>query len=276
MSVAAEPALAVERPPPPARGWPAARIAGYVLTGLWIALGAGIVLYLVSAWRPDLFARYAPLYLSGLLTTLQLVVVSVLCGAILSVPLALGRVSRNPVFSGLAYAYVYFFRGTPLLAQTFLIYYGLGQFRPQLEAVGLWWFFREAWYCGVFAFTLNTAAYQAEILRGAVDSVGRGQWEGSAALGLSKLQTLRLVIVPQALIVALRPYGNEIVLMIKGSAIIAIITVYDLMGETRRAYSRTFDFQTYIWAALIYLAVVETLRHATDWIERRITRHLKR
>jgi polar amino acid transport system permease protein len=247
-----------------------------VLTGLWIALGAGIVLYLVSAWRPDLFARYAPLYLSGLLTTLQLVIVSVLCGAVLSVPLALGRVSRNPVFSGLAYAYVYFFRGTPLLAQTFLIYYGLGQFRPQLEAVGLWWFFREAWYCGVFAFTLNTAAYQAEILRGAVDSVGRGQWEGSAALGLSKLQTLRLVIVPQALIVALRPYGNEIVLMIKGSAIIAIITVYDLMGETRRAYSRTFDFQTYIWAALIYLAVVETLRHATDWIERRITRHLKR
>jgi polar amino acid transport system permease protein len=276
VSVAAEPALAVERPPPPARGWPAARIAGYVLTGLWIALGAGIVLYLVSAWRPDLFARYAPLYLSGLLTTLQLVVVSVLCGAVLSVPLALGRVSRNPVFSGLAYAYVYFFRGTPLLAQTFLIYYGLGQFRPQFEAVGLWWFFREAWYCGVFAFTLNTAAYQAEILRGAVDSVGRGQWEGSAALGLSKLQTLRLVIVPQALIVALRPYGNEIVLMIKGSAIIAIITVYDLMGETRRAYSRTFDFQTYIWAALIYLAVVETLRHATDWIERRITRHLKR
>jgi polar amino acid transport system permease protein len=276
VSVAAEPALAVERPPPPARGWPAARIAGYVLTGLWIALGAGIVLYLVSAWRPDLFARYAPLYLSGLLTTLQLVIVSVLCGAVLSVPLALGRVSRNPVFSGLAYAYVYFFRGTPLLAQTFLIYYGLGQFRPQLEAVGLWWFFREAWYCGVFAFTLNTAAYQAEILRGAVDSVGRGQWEGSAALGLSKLQTLRLVIVPQALIVALRPYGNEIVLMIKGSAIIAIITVYDLMGETRRAYSRTFDFQTYIWAALIYLAVVETLRHATDWIERRITRHLKR
>jgi polar amino acid transport system permease protein len=255
VSVAAEPALAVERPPPPARGWPAARIAGYVLTGLWIALGAGIVLYLVSAWRPDLFARYAPLYLSGLLTTLQLVVVSVLCGAVLSVPLALGRVSRNPVFSGLAYAYVYFFRGTPLLAQTFLIYYGLGQFRPQFEAVGLWWFFREAWYC---------------------DSVGRGQWEGSAALGLSKLQTLRLVIVPQALIVALRPYGNEIVLMIKGSAIIAIITVYDLMGETRRAYSRTFDFQTYIWAALIYLAVVETLRHATDWIERRITRHLKR
>jgi polar amino acid transport system permease protein len=93
---------------------------------------------------------------------------------------------------------------------------------------------------------------------------------------MGRLQTLYKVILPQALIVALRPYGNEIILMIKGSAIVAIITVYDLMGETRRAYSRTFDFQTYIWAALIYLSVVETLRHAIEWIERRITRHLKR
>ena len=84
------------------------------------------------------------------------------------------------------------------------------------------------------------------------------------------------MILPQALIVALRPYGNEIILMIKGSAIVAIITVSDLMGETRLAYSRSFDFQTYIWAALIYLALVETLRHVIEWIERRITRHLIR
>lgn len=128
----------------------------------------------------------------------------------------------------------------------------------------------------LLAFTLNTAAYQAEILRGAIESIPRGQWEGAASLGLPKFLTLRKIILPQALIVALRPYGNEIVLMIKGSAIIAIITVYDLMGETRRAYSRTFDFQTYIWAAMIYLVIVETLRHMVDWIERRITRHLKR
>ena len=75
---------------------------------------------------------------------------------------------------------------------------------------------------------------------------------------------------------ALRPYGNEIILMIKGSAIVAIITVYDLMGETRRAFSRTFDFQTYLWAALLYLSLVEALRHLVEWIERRITRHLIR
>jgi len=278
MSMPASTAVAepVERPPPEARRWSRARVAGAVLLAFWAALGLGLALYLTSAWNPELFARYAPNYLSGLLVTLRLVGASILLGALLSVPIAYGRMSRNAALSGLAYAYVYFFRGTPLLAQTFLVYYGFGQFRPELEAVGLWAFFREAWWCAVFAFTLNTAAYQAEILRGAVQSVGRSQWEGAAALGLTKLQTLRKVILPQALIVALRPYGNEIILMIKGSAIVAIITVYDLMGETRRAYSRSFDFQTYIWAALIYLALVETLRHAVEWIERRLTRHLKR
>ncbi len=128
----------------------------------------------------------------------------------------------------------------------------------------------------MLAFTLNTAAYQAEILRGAIESVGKGQWEGAASLGLTKWQTLRKVILPQALIVALRPYGNELILMIKGSAIVAIITVYDLIGVTRLAFSRSFDFQTYVWAARLYLVLVETLRHATEWIERRITRHMKR
>jgi polar amino acid transport system permease protein len=267
---------AVDRPPPPARRWTGARITGHVLMALWIALGVGLALFLIFAWNRELFDRYSGNYVSGLIVTLQLVGLSIVLGAALSVPVAYARSSSNPLLAWPAYAYVYFFRGTPLLAQTFLIYYGLGQFRPQLEAVGLWTFFREAWYCAVLAFTLNTAAYQAEILRGAVRSVPRGQWEGAASLGIGRWTTLQKIILPQALIVALRPYGNEIILMIKGSAIVAIITVYDLMGETRRAYSRSFDFQTYIWAAIIYLAIVETLRNAIDWIERRITRHLKR
>lgn len=269
-------AAAVDKPPPPARGWPRERIVGTALVGFWVVFGLGLLAYMAAAWNPELFARYAPYYLSGLGVTLSLVGLSIVIGAVLSVPIAYARMSRNPVLGALSYAYVYFFRGTPLIAQTFLVYYGLGSFRPQLEMVGLWWFFREAWYCAIFTFSLNTAAYQAEILRGAIESVGRGQWEGAAALGLSKLQTLWKVILPQALIVALRPYGNEIILMIKGSAIVAIITVYDLMGETRRAYSRSFDFQTYLWAALIYLAIVETLRNAIEWIEKTITVHLKR
>ncbi|MDP3898832.1 MAG: ABC transporter permease [Mesorhizobium sp.] len=265
-----------ERPPALARPWGGKRMAGTALVALWIAIGFGMIAYFVTAWNPDLFNRYLPYYMSGILVTLTLVGISIVIGAVLSVPIAYARMSQNRLLSAVSYGYVYFFRGTPLLAQTFLIYYGLGSFRPQLEAVGLWTFFREAWYCAIFAFSLNTAAYQAEILRGAIQSVGRGQWEGAASLGLSRWTTLSRIILPQALIVALRPYGNEIILMIKGSAIVAIITVYDLMGETRRAYSRSFDFQTYLWAAIIYLVMVETLRNGVEWIERRITRHLKR
>jgi polar amino acid transport system permease protein len=276
MSVTLQASETVHRPPPPARGWPRERVVGTALVALWALLGIGLVLYLFNAWNPALFEKYAPLYLKGVGVTLTLVALSMVIGSVLSLPIAYARMSKNPVLNALSYGYVYFFRGTPLLAQTFLIYYGLGSFRPQLETLGLWSFFREAWYCGVLAFSLNTAAYQAEILRGAIESVSKGQWEAAAALGLSKFQTMRKIVLPQALIVALRPYGNEVILMIKGSAIVAIITVYDLMGETRRAYSRTFDFQTYLWAALIYLSMVETLRNGVEWIERRITRHLKR
>ena len=146
----------------------------------------------------------------------------------------------------------------------------------ELKALGLWGFFRDAWNCALLTFTLNTAAYQAEILRGAIESVPRGQHEGAASLGLPNRITFFKIILPQALIVALRPYGNEIILMIKGSAIVAIVTVFDLMGETRRAFSRTFDYQTYLWAALLYLMIVEFMRNLWAWLEARLTRHLKR
>lgn len=266
----------VERPPLPERTWTRQRIAGHLIMGLWALLGVGLVWFLAASWDTQLFRKYAPGYVSGLGITLALVGISIVLGAVISVPVAYARMSKNPVLSGLAYAYVYFFRGTPLLAQTFLVYYGVGSFKAELDAVGLWSFFREAFNCAIFAFSLNTAAYQAEMLRGAIESVPRGQWEGAASLGLHKMQTMWKIILPQAAIVALRPYGNEVILMIKGSAIVAIITVYDLMGITRLTYARTFDFQSYIWAAIIYLMIVEVLRRAIDWIERRITKHLKR
>lgn len=270
--------LIAARPAPPAPRKPltATRILALVILALWAALALAMLALVVTGWDEAKFLRYGPRYLSGLWTTVTLVGQAVILGAILSLPLAFARMSNNRVIGAIAYSYVYVFRGTPLLAQLFLIYYGLGSFRPQLEAVGLWWFFREAWYCGLLSLTLNTAAYQAEILRGAIESVPRGQHEGAAALGLSKSVALRKIILPQALIVALRPYGNEIILLIKGSAVVAIVTVYDLMGETRYAFSRTFDYQTYLWAAIFYLAIVETLRHLWAWLEARLTRHLKR
>ncbi|ESY03053.1 amino acid ABC transporter permease [Mesorhizobium sp. LNJC399B00] len=276
MSVVTRAAVDIEKPPPRARGWPRARVVGYALVGFWILFGIGIAVYLVYAWNGEFFARYAPAYLQGLGTTLALVAISMVLGALFSLPVTYARMSTNRYLSVLAYCYVYFFRGTPLLVQVYLVYYGLGSFRVQLESVGLWWFFRDAFNCGVFAFALNTAAYQAEILRGAIESVPRGQWEGAASLGLHKLQTLRKVVLPQAFIVALRPYGNELVLMIKASAIVAIITVYDLMGIAKLAYAKSFDFQAYVWVAIVYLVMVEILRHGVEWIERRITIHLIR
>ncbi|KAB0681890.1 ABC transporter permease [Aureimonas leprariae] len=263
-------------PPAPPRPRPRPRIAGIIVLGLWLLLGLGLVWTLIQAYDPELMARYAPLYMSGLRTTITLVLISFVVGAILSIPIALGRTSANGLARGLTFSYVYFFRGTPLIAQIFLVYYGIGQFRGAFETVGLWWFFRDAWYCALFSLSLNTAAYQAEILRGSIMSVPRGQWEGARSLGLPGYVTFSRVILPQAMIVALRPYANEIILMVKASAIVAIITVLDLFGETRRAYSRTFDFQTYLWAAVLYLAIVEILRHATNFAERRLIRHLKR
>lgn len=266
------------QPAPPVEGfrWTGMQVLGAALLGFWILAGIALVAWLIGAWDIDKVRTYGPKLISGLGVTLTLVGISITIGAVLSVPIAFGRMSSNRIISALAYGYVYFFRGTPLIAQLFLIYYGFGSFREELEAVGLWVFFRDAWNCALLAFTLNTAAYQAEILRGAIESVSRGQHEGAAALGLTPFQTFHRIILPQAMIVALRPYGNEIILMIKGSAIVAIVTVFDLFGETRRAYSRTFDFQIYIWAAIFYLVIVETLRNVWAKLEQRLTRHLKR
>ena len=224
----------------------------------------------------ELLQNYGPRMLSGLLVTLELVALSITFGAVLAVPIALGRMSRNRAIGALSFAYVYAVRGTPLLAQTFLVYYGAGQFRAELQAVGLWWLFKDAFFCCVLTFTLNTAAYQAEILRGAIMSVPRGQSEAAMSLGLAPRAVFRMVVAPQAILLALRPLGNEIILMIKGSSVAAIVTVFDLMGATRLAYSRSFDFQVYLWAAVLYLALVEIIRRVWDHIEHRLTRHIRR
>jgi polar amino acid transport system permease protein len=267
---------AMPPPPPLPRSWTLARLSGYGFLGFWLAGAIGLALLLYGGFDPESYTRYGPKFLHGLIVTLQIVFLSVLIGSVLSLPAAAGRMSRNPLAAVPAFAFVYFFRGTPLIAQTFLVYYGAGSFREPLEAVSLWWFFRDPFFCVIFTFSLNTAAYQAEILRGAIGNVDKGQWEAGRAMGLSKFAIYRHIILPQAMIVALRPYGNEIVLMIKGSAIASIVTVFDLMGETRRAFSRTFDFQTYIWAAIFYLILVELLRRLWARLEGRLTRHLVR
>lgn len=222
----------------------------------------------------DLMARYGLRFLDGVWVTLQLVGLSVFLGVLLAVPLALARVEGGKALSRTAWTYSYFFRGTPLLAQTFLVYYGAGQFREQLTDIGLWWFFRDAFNCAVFTFTLNTAAYQSEILRGGIQSLPAGQMEAAQALGLSRVLAYRKIILPQALAIGLRPLGNELVLMIKASAIASVITVYDLMGVTRLAFSRSYDMEVYLWAAVLYLLMVEIIRRVWNVLERRLNRHL--
>lgn len=267
---------AVVAAPPSARRWESVTFAGMVAIGIWAIIFIGFGTLLISSVDSDRFATYGGRIVFGFLTTLQLVALSAVLGAALSIPIAAGRLSHGRVSSAPAYAYSYFFRGTPLLAQIFLIYYGAGQFAPQLKAAGLWWVFKDAFNCAVLAFGLNSAAYQAEILSGAIRNVSIGQIEAARALGLHEWATLRKIVIPQALISALRPYGNEVVLLMKASAIASIVTVLDLMGQTRFVFSKTFDLSVYFWAAVFYLVAVQVLSHGVNAAERRITRHLRR
>ncbi|PWB33969.1 ABC transporter permease [Pseudomonas sp. SDI] len=225
--------------------------------------------------NPDLLERYGPRFIDGLLVTGKLVAISFTLGALLGLLLALARMSKSLLVQRLAAGYIYFFRGSPLLAQLFLLYYGLGSFKSLWQDIGLWWFFRDAWFCTLAAFTLNTAAYQAEIFRGSLLAVAPGQYEAAKALSLKRSTTFFKVILPQSLIVAIGPLGNELILMIKASAIASLVTIYDLMGVTKLAFSRSFDFQIYLWAAVLYLLIVEIVRRSLKHIEARLGRHLR-
>ena len=239
------------------------------------AIGSGFLSVMgFIGLNADLMDRYGLRFLDGVWVTLKLVVLSVFLGALLALPLAVARVEGGKFLARASFIYSYFFRGTPLLAQTFLIYYGAGQFREQLTDIGLWWFFRDAFNCALFTFTLNTAAYQSEILRGGIQSLPAGQMEAAQSLGLSRVLAYRKVVLPQAFAVGLRPLGNELVLMIKSSAIASVITVYDLMGVTRLAFSRSYDMEVYLWAAALYLIMVEIVRRVWDVLERRLNRHM--
>jgi polar amino acid transport system permease protein len=262
--------------PPRAGRFDNVTTTGVVMIAVWVLILVGIVLALASSIDSERIAAYGGRVAMGFLITLKLVAVSLVVGAILSLPVAAGRLSSNRVASAFAYGYSYFFRGTPLIAQIFLIYYGAGQFAPQLKTIGLWWFFRDAFNCAVLSFALNTAAYQAEILAGAIRNVPIGQREAARALGLHMMAELRKVVLPQAFISALRPYGNEVILLTKASSIASIITVLDLMGQTRFVFSKTYDLSFYFWAAAFYLVSVEIFSRLVNVIERRLIRHMRR
>lgn len=225
---------------------------------------------------PELLIDYGPRLLQGALMTLQLTFLSVLIAAALSLPLAIVR-HNGPRYGQLPIRlFVSFFRGTPLLAQLFLVYYGSGQFRPELQAMGLWWFFRDPFYCALLTFALNSAAYQTEILRGGLQAVPAGEVEAGIAIGMPRTLLYRTIILPHSYRIAFPALGNEIILMLKGGAIASVITVLDLMGHTRRVFSQTFDISIYFWTALIYLLITSAFVLLWRQGERRLSRHLQR
>jgi octopine/nopaline transport system permease protein len=223
---------------------------------------------------PGFLLEIIPTLLSGLPLTLELAGSSVLLGFVLALFLALAQQAKRPVVIWPIRTFVAIFRGTPLLVQIFLIYYGLGQFRPTLQSVGLWSLFREPYWCAILALTLNTAAYGSEILRGAIRNVPRGLSEAAAALGLSRMLALRLVILPLALRQALPAYSNEIILMVKGTSLASIITLTEVTGIAQELISQTYRaMEVFIAAGAIYLVLNFLIVWALSLFETRLTHY---
>jgi His/Glu/Gln/Arg/opine family amino acid ABC transporter permease subunit len=203
----------------------------------------------------ELMWESVPDLLGGLVLTLELTLASLVLGMVLALPLAALRTARHPLLWMPAYGYITFFRGTPLLVQIFLIYYGTGQFE-WVKATPLWPLLREAYWCAILAFSLNTAAYTAEILRGAIQAVPRGEIEAAMALGMSPLLVFRLVALPRAFRLALPAYGNEIILVLKSSSLASTITLLDITGVARTLVAHTFaPYEIFLVAEVLYLAL---------------------
>jgi polar amino acid transport system permease protein len=222
----------------------------------------------------DVIVANLPKLAQGAALTLELVALSLLVGAAIAVPLALMRVSERWWLRVLAYAYIFVFRGTPLLVQIFLVYYGLGQFQA-VRASALWPILREPYWCAIIAFALNTGAYTAEILRGAIQAVPAGEVEAAKAFGMSRSLSLRRIILPRAVRIALPAYGNEAILMLKGSALASTITLLDLTGMARTIIARTYmPVEIFLAAGLIYLAITFVFVQLFRLLERSLGRHV--
>jgi len=213
--------------------------------------------------------------LAGVPLTLQLVLISVSAGAILAVGIALMRVSKIAVLDRLARTYIFFFRGTPLLVQIFLVYYGLSQFEFVRNGP-LWPFLREPYWCAILALTLNTTAYGGEIIRGGLQSVPFGQVEAGRAHGMSGILLFRRIICPVMLRQALPAYGNEIILMVKGTSLTSIITLMEVTGIANKIISETYrSLEVFICAGAIYLALNFVIARGISALEAALSPHLR-
>ena len=223
-----------------------------------------------------LIAESVPKMLAAIHITLALLVLSTLIGTLLAIVTVLIRIGPYRWLRWSAIAYIYFFRGTPMLVQIFIIYHGAGQFEFIRDSF-LWPVFRSPFWCAIIAFSLNVGAYTAEILRGGIQGVDKGLLEAGSALGLSKSQRFIHITTPIAVRLALPAYGNEIISLMKSTALASTITIFDMMGVARTIYAQTYKpYEVFISVAIIYLVIVWFIQRGIALAERRFGRYMQR
>lgn len=245
------------------------RIAGLALLFVTVAGLATAAATVAGSIEMQEFREYLPRIASGVLMTLFLAGSSYGAGFGLAF-LLLFASHVSAAAARVIGLYQSIIRYTPLLAQLFLIYYGAGELAPLLEALHLWWLFREPMFCVLLVFLLNTTAYQSFILMGCVTNLPKGQREAGQALGLRTFPLMVKVLLPQALRFSLKPLGNELVGMIKASSVASVVTVFDLLGETQAIFAETFNLSYFLVTAAIYIVLVELTRIAVDRLSDRL------
>ena len=224
----------------------------------------------------DFFLGIFPQLLRGTWVTLQILFLSGAIGNLLAIGVALARVSRNPFVNTTSYFYTLLMRGTPLLVQIYLLYYGMGSIfahTPAIRHSFLWPYLRDGFWYGVVALSLNTAGYTGEILRGAILAVPHGEIEAARAFGMSRWLVLRRVTLPRAYRICLPTLVGETILLLKSTPLVSTITVLDMMGVANFIRVQTFRvYEPLLAAALIYVFLTFVLTRFFRWVEARLNR----
>jgi len=217
----------------------------------------------------DLMISSFPKLLNATLVTLKLLSLSLIFGLILGLFFAILRLNKNIFINRFAYGYSYVFRGTPLLVQIFIIYFGLGQIE-YLRSTILWAILKEPYWCAIIAFALNTGAYTSEILRSAFQTIKPGIIEAGKSLGISNKVIFYKIQIPIAIRQSLPAYGNEIILMMKGTSLASTVTIMDLTGVAKYIISTTFKpIEVFIVAGGIYLFMTFIIHNVIKFLEKK-------
>ena len=217
----------------------------------------------------DFAIEHLPRLLKAAKLTIELTLLSLFFGIFVGVFFALLRTSNSKVLYYISYYYSYIFRGTPLLVQIFIIYFGLAQLEWIRESF-LWVFLKEPYSCAILAFTLNTGAYSSEIFRSAFETINKGIVEAAKGLGLNKINTFFKIKLPIAIRQSLPAYGNEMILMLKGTSLASTVTLLDLTGVAKHIISTTFrPVEVFIVAGSIYLLMTFVIHNLIKYLEKR-------